>query len=83
MAALAYYILQLLIIAAQGPDSLLKQAIGVDWKGKLSPLIYLVAIPVAFWLPWAALALYVLMALVWLVPDQRIERTLADQRGAL
>jgi len=79
MAAIAYYILQQLIIAAQGTDSLLKAAIGTDWKGKSSPLIYLVAIPLALWLPWLALALYLLVALIWLVPDQRIERLIDRQ----
>ena len=79
MAAVAYYILQQLIIASQGPDSLLKKAIGGDWKGKMSPLIYLIAIPMAFWLPWISQALYVLVALVWLVPDRRIENALAGK----
>ncbi|MCB0123946.1 MAG: DUF1211 domain-containing protein, partial [Caldilineaceae bacterium] len=83
MAAIAYYILQQLIIAAQGADSLLKAAIGMDWKGKSSPLLYLAAIPLALWLPWLALALYLLVALIWLVPDQRIERTLATQKEDL
>ena len=73
---MAYYILQLAIIAAQGPDSLLKRAIGRDWKGKASPLIYATAIPLAFWRPLAATALYVLVALIWLVPDRRIEQVL-------
>ncbi len=77
MAAVAYWILQQLIIAAQGPDSLLKKAVGSDWKGKVSPLIYLVAIPTAFWAPWVSEGLYVLVALVWLVPDRRIEKALA------
>ena len=77
MAAVAYWILQQLIIASQGPDSLLKKAVGSDWKGKVSPLIYLVAIPTAFWAPWVSEGLYVLVALVWLVPDRRIEKALA------
>jgi uncharacterized membrane protein len=73
MAAIAYWILQQLIIASQGPDSFLKKAIGNDWKGKLSPLLYLVAIPTAFWSQWISLGLYVFVALIWLVPDRRIE----------
>lgn len=76
MAAIAYWILQQTIIAAEGPDSLLKKAVKGDWKGKLSPVIYLAAIPAAFWSPWFSLGLYVLVALVWLVPDRRIERVL-------
>jgi uncharacterized membrane protein len=80
MAAIAYYILQQLIIAAQGRDSLLKKAVGGDWKGRLSPLIYLLAIPSAFVSPWISLGLYVLSALIWLVPDRRIEHALASER---
>jgi uncharacterized membrane protein len=74
MAAIAYYILQTLIIASQGRESLLKQAIGGDWKGKLSPVLYLVAILVAFRAPSVSQSLYALVALIWLVPDRRIER---------
>jgi uncharacterized membrane protein len=79
MAAIAYWLLQKLIIASQGQDSLLKKAIGSDWKGKMSPVIYGLAIPLAFWSQWISLGLYVLVALVWLVPDRRIERVLADR----
>ena len=77
MAAIAYYILQLTIIAEQGRHGALATALGRDWKGKLSPVIYLAAIPLAFVSPKLANALYVLVALVWLVPDRRIERHLA------
>jgi uncharacterized membrane protein len=77
MAAIAYYILQQLIIASQGPDSLLKKAVGGDWKGKVSPLLYVTAIPVAFWSNWISLGIYVLVALIWLVPDRRIEKALS------
>jgi uncharacterized membrane protein len=77
MAALAYYLLQVLIIRSQGEQSTLRRAVGGDWKGKLSPIAYLIAIPAAFWVEWIALSLYVLVALVWLVPDRRIERILA------
>ena len=79
MAAIAYWVLQKLIIASQGQDSLLKKAIGGDWKGKMSPVIYGLAIPLAFWSQWISLGLYVLVALVWLVPDRRIERVLAER----
>ncbi|MFP5406090.1 MAG: TMEM175 family protein [Gammaproteobacteria bacterium] len=79
MAALAYWILQRLIIAAQGEDSLLKKAIGRDWKGRLSPVFYSIAILAAFRAQWISQAIYVLVALWWLVPDRRIERIL-DER---
>ena len=76
MAAIAYYILQRTIIAKEGRESLLAQAVGKDWKGKLSPLFYLAAIPLAFVSPWIAGGLYVFAALLWLIPDPRIEREL-------
>ena len=76
MAAIAYLILQQTLIAIEGQASVLKTAIGSDWKGKLSPLVYVVAIVSTFWVQWLAQAMYVLVALVWLVPDRRIERTL-------
>jgi uncharacterized membrane protein len=79
MAAIAYYILQRTIIAQQGRDSLLAAAIGKDRKGKLSPAFYLAAIPLAFVSPWISSALYVLVALLWLVPDPRIERVLVKR----
>jgi len=78
MAAIAYWLLQRTIIASQGVDSLLARAIGKDVKGKLSPLCYALAIPLAFLSPWLANLLYVLVALIWLVPDRRIERLLTD-----
>ncbi len=81
MAAIAYYILQQLIIASQGPDSLLKKAVGGDWKGKLSPLVYITAIPVGFLSQWTALGLYVFVALIWLVPDRRIESALSHKEA--
>ncbi len=74
MAAIAYYVLQRTIIAKEGRESLLAQAVGRDWKGKLSPLLYLAAIPLAFVSPLIAGGLYVFAALVWLIPDPRIER---------
>jgi TMEM175 potassium channel family protein len=76
MAGVAYYILQYLIIVDQGPHSLLAAAIGSDWKGKLSPVAYLTAIPLAFVSPWIASGIYTLVALAWLIPDRRIERIL-------
>ena len=76
MASLAYYMLERSIIAADGQDSLLKQAIGTDWKGKTSSLLYIAAMASAFWAHWVAQAIYVLVALMWLVPDTRIERAI-------
>ena len=78
MAAVAYWWLQGCIVRTQGPDSVLHRAIGHDWKGKLSPLLYLAAIPLAFVATWLSLALYVTAALLWLVPDRRIEHALAE-----
>jgi TMEM175 potassium channel family protein len=72
-AAIAYYILQNLIIAEHGENSKLKKAVGNDLKGKLSPLIYVAAIILAFVNQWISEALYVFVALIWLVPDRRIE----------
>lgn len=79
MAAIAYWILQQIIIASQGPDSVLKLAIGSDWKGKISPLLYLIAIATAFWSQWITKSLYVLVALLWLIPDRRIEKALSKK----
>ncbi len=79
MAAIAYWILQQVIISSQGPGSVLKRAVGVDWKGKVSPVLYAIAIPMAFVSRWFSLAIYVCVALAWLVPDKRIERILLLQ----
>lgn len=79
MAGVAYYLLQVTIIHAQGSDSLLKKAIGGDWKGKLSPLLYLLAIIIALRSPRGSHLVYALVALIWLVPDKRIEHVLPRQ----
>lgn len=76
MAGVAYFILQQLIIKSQGPDSILKKAVRRDWKGKLSPVLYAAAIALAFRWEWVSLGLYVLVALIWLIPDRRIEKVL-------
>ena len=81
MAAIAYYILQLRIVAVNGRDSTLARALGTDYKGKVSPVAYLIAIPAAFFNVWISYTLYVLVALVWLVPDPRIERELVTTRA--
>ena len=81
MAAIAYWTLQQLIIASQGPDSLLKRAVGGDWKGKLSPVLYAIAILLASWSQWVAQGIYVLVALLWLIPDRRIERALLAEES--
>jgi uncharacterized membrane protein len=82
MAALAYELLQTSIIRRQGPKSILERAVGRDLKGKLSPLFYFLAIALSFLRPWIAGAIYVFVALTWLVPDRRIERTLELQGRA-
>ncbi len=74
MAGVAYYILVRVIVISQGPDSILKKALGSDWKGKLSPVLYLVAITLAFWSPWLAFAIFSIVALMWIVPDPRIAK---------
>ena len=79
-AAIAYYILQHSIVIQEGRNSLLASAVGRDWKGKLSPIIYVAAVPLAFVSPWISNALYALVALLWLVPDPRIERALQRQQ---
>jgi uncharacterized membrane protein len=76
MAAIAYWILQLRLIRCDGNESLLAVAVGTDLKGKLSPVSYALAIPFAFVNVWISGALYVAMALIWLVPDRRIERVI-------
>src|SRR5215204_5440838 len=81
MAAIAYYLLAHAIIVAQGPDSLLKRALGRDWKGKLSPVLYIVAIVVARRSPPVSGAIFVVAALIWLIPDRRIENVL-PRKGA-
>ena len=74
MNSLAYFILQRYIIRVNGRDSALATAVGKDVKGKLSPLLYCLGIGASFWQPWLAGAAYVAVALMWLVPDQRIDR---------
>jgi len=77
-AGIAYHLLQVAIIGDQGPDSKLAAAVGKDLKGKISPIVYAVAIPLAFVREWLAEALYVAVALLWLVPDRRIESRLRE-----
>ncbi|QLQ26180.1 MAG: DUF1211 domain-containing protein [Dechloromonas sp.] len=78
MAGLAYWLLSRAIIQADGPDSLLAKAIGRDWKGNVSVALYLLAIPLTFLHEWIAEAIYVGVALLWLIPDRRIERALQE-----
>jgi uncharacterized membrane protein len=78
LAAIAYFVLTTMIIAAQGPSSTVAAAIGNDAKGKISPILYAAAIPVAFIETWVSVGLYVLVAFIWLVPDRRLEARLAE-----
>ena len=80
-AAVAYYLLQRLIIKQQGANSKLKAAVGRDVKGKLSPLLYVAAIIMAFVNQWVSDALYVLVALMWLIPDRRIEAKVEERHA--
>jgi uncharacterized membrane protein len=78
MPAIAYVLLQKAIIHRQGARSVLAKAVGGDLKGKLSPVAYTAGIVFAFYQPWVSIALYVLVAIVWLVPDRRIERVISE-----
>jgi hypothetical protein len=82
MAAIAYSILQQAIIRSQGQGSILKEAIGHDWKGKLSPVLYLVAMLATLRSSWIGEAILVIAALMWFIPDTRIEKRLAMQKGS-
>jgi len=75
MPAIAYYLLQKAILHRHGRHSVLAEALGRDLKGKISPMLYAVAIGLAFVYPWLSIAIYVLVTLMWLVPDRRIENT--------
>ncbi|MDG4549682.1 MAG: TMEM175 family protein [Candidatus Contendobacter sp.] len=81
MAAVAYFVLQFALIAAEGQNSLLKQALGRDWKGKASLALYCLAIGLAFLSPWLAQSIYILVAIMWLVPDRRIERAIMEREA--
>ena len=77
LAGLSYYLLERLLIAYHGIDSALAQAVGSDWKGILSVLVYAAAITVALWKPWLACSMYIFIACLWLIPDRRIEKRLS------
>ena len=79
MPAIAYYLLQKTILRKQGSESLLANALGTDIKGKISPVLYAAAILLAFVNPWISIAIYVMVAVMWLVPDRRIENVLREQ----
>lgn len=81
MASCAYWVLQQIIIGTQGADSLLKRAVGKDLKGKMSPIFYIGAIVASFWVQWISQCLYIFVALMWLVPDRRIEKALVENAG--
>ena len=81
LAAIAYYVLARTLVAHHGPESALAVALGADFKGRISIVIYAVAIAFAFAAPWISCALYVLVALMWLIPDRRFERVLAGKGG--
>jgi uncharacterized membrane protein len=78
MCAIAYTILARTLVAHEGPDSALAHALGKDFKGQASLAIYVAAIPLAFVKPWLAIALYAVVAIVWFVPDRRIEKVIAE-----
>ena len=78
MPAIAYYLLQAAIVRKQGTQSVLAHALGSDIKGKISPFLYATGIILAFIEPWLSIAIYALVAIIWLVPDRRIERALRE-----
>ena len=80
-AAIAYWLLQQAIIGIEGTDSTLALAVGRDWKGRLSPVLYVAGIASTAWQTWLAQAIYVLAALLWVVPDRRIEHVLSRREG--
>lgn len=82
MSGIAYFILQGRIIKNQGQDSILSKAIGNDFKGKLSPVLYIIAIASSWISQWISGGLYVLVALLWLIPDTRIERAISNNVNA-
>jgi uncharacterized membrane protein len=82
-AAVAYFILVRVLIALHGHDSVLAAAVGSDFKGKISVVIYLAAIPLAFVFNWLAYGLYVAVAILWLVPDRRIEKNISGREGGV
>jgi uncharacterized membrane protein len=79
MPAIAYYFLQTAIVRVNGADSSLAKALGADVKGKLSPLLYVIGIALAFVSPWLSIAMYTLVALIWLIPDRRIEKAITER----
>jgi uncharacterized membrane protein len=81
-AAIAYYVLQTILLRVDGDQSMLRTAIGSDLKGKISPVLYCLGIGLSFVNQWAGVAIYVVVALMWLVPDRRVERTLAATRDS-
>jgi TMEM175 potassium channel family protein len=78
LSAIAYTILVQSLVSLHGPDSFLANALGADFKGKISVVLDLIAVPLAFIRPWVAFAIYVFVAVMWLVPDRRIERQIVS-----
>ncbi|MBN7815494.1 TMEM175 family protein [Algoriphagus pacificus] len=81
MAAIAYFILQNLIIQEHGTEGILAKAVGSDFKGKLSPILYILGIASCWINSWISALFYILVALMWLIPDKRIERTLEEEES--
>lgn len=81
MAAIAYYLLAHLLVGLEGKDSTLAQAFGKDWKGKISPIVYAAGIGLSFIRPWLGFAMYIIVAVIWFIPDKRIEKKLTADRS--
>jgi uncharacterized membrane protein len=82
MAGVAYYILAQCLVSIHGKDSVIGRAVGSDVKGKISVFVYAVAIPVSLFYRWAGLGLYAVVAIMWLIPDRRIEKKLVEEKPA-
>jgi uncharacterized membrane protein len=78
LSGIAYFILQNCIVAEQGRDSKLAASLGKDWKGKLAPVLYFIGIGASFYQPWIGAIIYVGVALMWLIPDQRVARVIQE-----
>ena len=81
IAAVAYYILSMTIISTHGKDSMLAKAIGKDYKGKISVILYASSVPLAFFLPYGSIGIYALVAVIWLIPDKRIEKAVLEHEA--
>lgn len=81
MAAIAFFGLQQSILASKGTGSILHQVLGTDWKGKISPILYVIGIVTVYWSQWISIGIYILVALIWIIPDRRFERAVQNDES--